>query len=378
MDVSPGDARGRGRWTRLVRVLGRHRGWLAMAGAVVAGAVAVTAVAVWGPANRGARPSTAPSTAPSSVPSTAPSSLPPPSTSTTSPPTPGRWPLHSTPALYPAWLPDGFGPGSLQVDTWSAPTFGGYVQSYYGPVPRGLSLPELVIAGPEAQQMFATSGKAPEPAVLAGQPVTIWRIVSAGQAGASGTSITGVAATVAGRQVSLLGVGLSDTELGEVLSGLQPRAGGVGWDTATLPASLVPVAEGTRSDDAAFIPYRVEFPGVTLRVTHDVLIPRGACVCNPGSWPVQLTTVDGTTAALIDVLPAQPGQEPGHEIEWQYSPDAVVSITYSGISTSQALQIAASVRTAPLSTWRSLACTKTVVGVGAVACDPQAEIPTVG
>jgi hypothetical protein len=322
-------------------------------------------------------PRTSPTT-PAPVTTTSTTTTAPTTTTTTDPPpsttVPGPWPLHSTPALYPTYLPAGSGPGRLVVDSWTAPTFGGYVQSYYGSVARGRSLPELVIAGPDTKRMFATSGRAPEHSQLGALSVAVWRIVSAEQAQAVGEgAVTGVVATVGGRTVSLIGVSLSDAELAAVLSGLRPRPNGVGWATGPLPASLVRVAEGVRSADPAYVPYRLEFSGVTFTITHDVLIPRGACVCNAESWPVRLSSVNSAPGVLLDVL----WSGDTHEIEWQYSGDADVTMTFRGIGTAEALKVAAGLEIAPRSTWTSLACTKTSVGVGAVACRPQQEIPTI-
>lgn len=287
--------------------------------------------------------------------------------------------MHSTPALYPKYVPPGLGPGTVVIDQWTPPTFGGYVQSYYGTAARGTSLPGLVIAGREAQTMLATSGTPPQQATLAGFPVRIWRVVSERQAEGTGSApVTGVAAVIAGRQVTLIGMSLTDAELGTVLGGLSPRPSGLGWDTASLPASLVGVAEGARSQDPAYIPYRLQLSShITITVTHDVTTPRGACVCNTESWAVQLSSVNGKRAALIDMLATEPEQaSPVREVEWQYSPDADVRLTYSGISTQEALKLASSLDTAPRSIWDSLRCMKTVAGMGAVTCRPQSEIPT--
>lgn len=367
-----------GKVTRLTAIFGGHRRAF-IAGSValvcVMGLVAGLLVGLSG--NGKQQVSTSPRVTTTTLPGQSPGSTAP---ATTSPPAsvPQPWPLHSTPALYPSYLPPGVTSGSLVIDSWSAPTLSGYVQSYYGTTPRGLSLPELVIAGADAERMFSTSGKTPEQSVMAGYPVSIWRIVSQEQAEAiHDAAVTGVTATVAGRPVSLLGVSLSDAELATVLSGLRPRSGGPGWNTGALPASLVLVAEGTRTEDQTYRPYRIVFPHVTLSVTHDVVIPRGACVCNAESWPVQLTTVGSARAALIDMMPTDQSAQT-NQIEWQYSPDAEVTLTFSGISTQEALRMAASVQTAPLSRWTSLPCTQTVTGVGEVACNAQKEIPTIG
>lgn len=103
---------------------------------------------------------------------------------------------------------------------------------------------------------------------------------------------------------------------------------------------------------------------------------RGACVCNAESWPVALTTVGSVRAALIDMLTT--GDQTGqlHQIQWQYSRDADVTLTFGGISTDEALRIAESVRPAPYTVWKSLPCSKIAPGVGEVACDPQEELPT--
>ncbi len=356
--------------SRVRALFGRHRAAVSVVVALCVIALAVTLLArPWqgsGPGGPEHEATTVPPS--SSSPTTA-------STSTTAPAPAVR----STPALYPASLPTGVAPGSLQVDAWSPPTFGGYVQSYEGTRVRGQSLPELVIGGPQAQQMFATSGHAPESTVLAGYPVTVWRIVSAEQAAvAGGATVTGLTATLAGRVVSLIGVSLTDAELAFVLHGLHPRPNGPGWETGALPATLVLVAQGERSEDPSFVPYRVQFgPDLVLGVTHDVVIPRGACVCNAESWPVELTTVGSVRATVIDMLPTGDQTTQLHQIEWQYSPDADVTLTYGGITTEEALRIAASVHAASPALWASLPCTKNAAGVGVVACDPEQEIPTV-
>lgn len=364
---------GAGTRSRLRALAGRHRAASAAIGLALLCVVALVAVllvqprqAPQGPFTRGHEHGATTSPPPSSSSTTGP-------TSTTRPAATAR----STPPLYPAYLPTGVGAGSLVVDSWTPPTFGGYVQSYYGTSLRGQSLPELVIGGPEAEQMFATSGLAPQSAVLAGYPVTLWRIVSTEQAAAGAATVTGLTATIDGHAVSLIGVSLSDAELGTVLEGLRPRPSGDGWDTGALPASLVLVAQGGRSEDPSFVPYRVQFSSdLALTVTHDVVIPRGACVCNAESWPVALTAVGSAPAAVLDMLPtgAQPGQL--HQIEWQYSPDADVVLTFGGITVDEALRIAASVGPAPSALWASLPCTKTAPGAGGAICDPQQELPT--
>ncbi|MDA8340946.1 MAG: hypothetical protein M0007_01785 [Actinomycetota bacterium] len=368
---------GAGLRSRIGALLGRHRAVAVLAAVVLLVALVALVVTVlarpWqgseGPGTGGQGHETTTAPPPTSGPTTAPAS-----TSTTSPAPTAR----STPALYPAYLPAGVPRGSLLVDAWSPPTFGGYVQSYEGTRTRGQSLPELVIGGPQAEQMFATSGHAPESTVLAGYPVTVWRIVSAEQAAvAGGATVTGLTATVAGRVVSLIGVSLTDAELASVLHGLHPRPVGPGWVTDELPATLVLVAQGERSEDPSFVPYRVQFaPDLVLGVTHDVVIPRGACVCNAESWPVELTRVRSVRATVIDLLPTGDQAAPLHQIEWQYSPDADVTLTYGGISTEEALRIAASVQPASPTVWASLPCTKNAAGVGAVACDPEREVPT--
>jgi len=284
------------------------------------------------------------------------------STSTTAPASPGR-------ALFPTYLPTGVGTATLWVYDQSHYD-GGYTQSYYGtPDPAG-TLPELVIEERPAGMGPTAAGH------IGSRPVRMWRMVT------PTFSIIGVTAKVAGRDVTLIGVALSEGDLGAVLDGLGPRVNAPGWNTSALPAGLRLVAQGDRNPKSSVVTYLLRFgpvdvPRMQISVTPGALVPEDTCACNPGMRrSLKLTTINGIPAVLIDSSDVEgvPGSD--FSVEWQYGPDVVASVSVHGFDERDAVRVASSLAPAGRATWDALACVD--AGHGRAPCSPERVVPTSG
>ena len=293
-----------------------------------------------------------------------------PTTSSTVPTatTPTTTPASKSRALYPAYLPNGIPAAVLRIESGSSNTDGGYTQSYYGAPNAAGALPELVIEERPAG-MGATG-----PGTIGGKPVEIWRSNS------PTFPVIGVTAKVSGRDVTLIGYSLSESDIGAVLGGLAPKASGPGWNTAVLPAGLRLFGEGNRTPTASAPFYRLMFgpshgPSVTISVTPGALLPEDTCACNPGGRrSLKASTVNGIPAIVIDRSNVEGVVGSDFDVDWQYGPDIVVDVSVFGFGEPEAMRIASSLTAANPATWSSLSCVDSARPSS--PCTPEQAVPT--
>jgi hypothetical protein len=303
------------------------------------------------------RPPTTASTSRASTSTTSSSTT---TTTTTRPPTGRR--------LYPGYLPSGVGPGVL----WSYADHmidRGYTQSYYGAANAAGKPAELVIGE-------RTAGLAGAPAKLAGIDVMIWRSNTASN------PVLAVTAKLSGHDVTLVSYALSEQDLGRVLGGLAPRPTGRGWDTRVLPAGLRLFGEGEQTPQPADVYYFLKFgsfarPAVSVAVQPGALQPEDACACNPGlRRSLSTTTINGQPAVVIDRSDTYGIPGSSFEVDWQYAPDIVVSVSVYRFDEKEAKRIATSLAAADPATWSALRCVNAAGTT--VSCTSQPQVPARG